>query len=490
MSYITLPEGSSTNLSRRGFDVLALTGVARAQRSRRPPNILFILADDFGWNAPGCYGNKDVATPNLDRLAREGVRLTAAYAEPQCSPTRAALLSGQYGARTGVFKVIHEKEPPNTPLTIPKANLALEPSVATLAAALRSAGYTTGIAGKWHIADHYAAADARQLHGGRYFDRYGFDFASPVSERQFREDKAVTALTDEVIGFIERAGERPWFAYLAHFTTHTRLAAPRELVDRHAARGYRRTSAPNARFAERPTAEYLAMIEHLDNETGRLLDRLDRLGVARNTLVVFTSDNGGLSRMASMAPLREGKGALYEGGVRVPLIVRWPGRAKAGSSCDTPVHTIDHYPTLLDAAGAKAPAGHKLDGVSMIPMIEGKAPPRRQALYWYTPTYTLMYGRTPCSWIRAGDWKLIHWFGDYLAPEGYTPDDRTYGKLVTGPRWVLYNLKDDPGESRDRSAAEPARAAELRRRLEAWWAETGAQTPTRNPDFDPAKWVQ
>jgi len=470
-------------ISRREFGFLALT-----QAAPRKPNILFILTDDFGWNGLSCYGNKDVATPNLDRLASAGVRFTSAYAEPQCSPTRAALLSGQYGARTGVFKVIHEKEPPNTYLTIPEANLAMQPSVATLAQALRSASYTTGIAGKWHIADAYPAAEVRGRDGGRYFDRYGFDFASAVGEKEFAADKAVAALTDETIGFIERAGRKPWFAYLAHFTTHTRLTAPPALVEKHAARGYKRTSSPAARYSERPTAEYLAMVEHLDTETGRLLAKLDQLGVADNTIVIFTSDNGGLSRMANMAPLREGKGAPYEGGIRVPLIVRWPGRAKAGTTSPVPVHTIDHYPTLMAAAGARPPEGHKLDGISMVPLLEGSRTLRREALYWYTPTYTLMYGRTPCSWVRAGDWKLIHWFGDYLAPQGYTPDNMPYGKLVTGPRWELYNLKEDPSESRDLAGAQPGKVAELKRRLEGWWRETGAKAPVRNPAFDPGRW--
>lgn len=227
------------------------------------------------------------------------------------------------------------------------------------------------------------------------------------------------------------------------------------------------------------------MLEHLDNETGRLLAKLDQLGLAENTVVVFTSDNGGLTRMASMEPLREGKGAPYEGGIRVPLMVRWPGKVKPGSVCDTPVHTIDHHATLLEIAGVKP---GRIDGQSMIPLLKQTGPLRRDALFWYTPTYTLMYGRTPCSWIRAGDWKLIHWFGDYLAPEGYTPDDLPYGKLVTGPRWELYNLKDDPNEEHDLAGRMPEKVASLRRRLEAWWKETGAKAPTRNPDFDPAKW--
>jgi len=220
-------------LTRREFGFLAL-----AQAVRRKPNILFILIDDFGWNGLSCYGNKDVATPHIDKLASQGMRFTAAYAEPQCSPTRAALLSGQYGARTGLFKVIHEKEPPNTYLTIPEANLAMQPEMATLATDLRAAGYTTGIIGKWHIADQYAAADVRERDGGRYFDRYGFDFASPVPEKMHAADKAVTALTDETLGFIERAGSKPWTADYPVWRAWLRCAKGKGLLTK-VARGCR-----------------------------------------------------------------------------------------------------------------------------------------------------------------------------------------------------------------------------------------------------------
>jgi len=455
-------------MTRRQFGLFAL-----AQRQAKRPNILFVLADDYGWNAPGCYGNKDAATPAIDKLAKEGMRFLTAYAEPQCSPTRAALFSGQYGARTGLFKVIHEVEPANSMMTIPEANVAMQPDVATLASSLRNAGYTTGILGKWHIADQYQAAEIKNL--DEYFRRYGFDFASPAGERAYPEDKAVTALTDETIRFIESAGAKPWFAYLAHFTTHTRLAAPKALVEKFAARGYKRTSSPTAKYSERPTAEYLAMVEHLDNEMGRLLAKLDALGQTLNTVVIFTADNGGLSRMASMAPLREGKGSPYEGGTRVPLIIRWPGQIPPGTTDATPTHTIDHYPTLMEIAGARPPTGHKLDGLSLLPVLRKRARLRRDTLYWYTPTYTLMYGRTPCSWLRAGDWKLIHWFGDYLDPTGQTPDNRVYGTLRAGARTELYHLKDDPSETRDLASARPAKTAELMGRLQAWWRETGGE---------------
>jgi arylsulfatase A len=452
------------------------------------PNILHILADDLGWTALSCYGNRDVATPHLDRLAAQGMKFTAAYADAQCSPTRAAFFSGQYGARSGVFKVIHEKEPPQAFFRIPTANLAMQPAVATLASTLRKAGYTTGLSGKWHIADNYAAASLRAREEGKYFDRYGFDFCGEASEEAYPEDKAVTAITDDILGFIEKAGNQPWFACAMHFTTHTKLVAPKALVEKHAARGYRRTTSPSGKYSERPTAEYLAMLEHLDNQIGRLLAKLDELKLADHTLVVFTSDNGGLSRMASCAPLREGKGSPYEGGIRVPLIMRWPERVKPGSECDTPVHAIDFYPTYMALAGGIPPVGHRLDGLSLTPLLTQSGPLDRDTLAWHMPTYTAMYGRTPCAVIRKGDWKLIHWFGDYLDPRGFTPDQTPYGKLVIGPRTELYYLADDLSETKDLAASHPDKMKELRTALEAWWLDSGAGFPTNNPGFNEASW--
>ena len=450
------------------------------------PNILHILVDDMGWTALSCYGNKDVATPNLDRLAEQGMRFTNAYADAQCSPTRAALFSGQYGARSGLFKVIHEQEPPKAYLRIPTPNLEMSPDVATLATTLRRAGYTTGLSGKWHIANHYSAAALRANHGSAYFDRFGFDFCGEAGESADPEDKAVTAITDDIIGFIQSAGEKPWFAYAAHFTPHTKLNAPKALVEKHVGRGYAHSTSPAGRFSERPTAEYLAMLEHLDNEVGRLLAKLDELKLTERTVVIFTSDNGGLSRVASSAPLREGKGSPYEGGIRVPLIVRWPGKVQPGSTCEVPVHTVDFYPTFASLAGATT--SQRLDGLSLVPLLEQSGGLQRETLAWHMPTYTPMYGRTPCSVIRKGDWKLIHWFGDYLDLEGFTPDETPYGKLVVGPRSELYNLRDDLGEIRNLVDSHPEKAAELRASLEAWWGDTGAGFPEKNPDFDPASW--
>jgi arylsulfatase A len=474
------------------------------------PNILHILADDMGWNALSCYGNKDLQTPNLDRLATQGMRFTQAYADAQCSPTRAAFLSGQYGARTGVFKVLNEKEPSFAPMRSAEAKDALGPETATLATTLRKAGYTTGISGKWHIAHNYAVAALRKREG--YFDSYGFDFAGPANGNEHHEDKTVTAITDDIIGFIESNRSRPWFAFAAHFSPHTKLEAPEALIAKHVARGFKRSANDEGSSTERPIANYLAMLEHLDNEVGRLLAKLDELKLSDNTLVIFTSDNGGLSRVTNNAPLREGKGSPYEGGIRVPLIVRWPGKVKPSSECEVPVHTVDFYPTFIKVASAKVvsakvvsalaesekpdassakprsePAA-TLDGESLLPLLTQTGPLQRPALFWHMPTYTTNYGRTPCAVIREGDWKLIHWFGDYLDTTGFTPDDKPYGKLVVGPRTELFNLREDPRETHNLATDRPKKTTHLTNALHAWLKRTKANLPTPNPDFNEKRW--
>lgn len=458
------------------------------------PNILFILADDLAWRDPSCYGNKDVMTPNIDRLAKEGMRFTQSYADTQCSPTRAAFLSGQYGARTGVFEVIANaagrpmRSPPKSFLRPPAPKLSLSPEVGNLALSLRSAGYLTGISGKWHVADGYAAARLKDRAGGAYFNHYGFDFCGTADEAVQKEDKAVDAITDDIIAFMEKNRDQRWFAFASHFSPHTRFQAPAALIDKYVGRGYRRSSTPIGRFSERPTAEYLAMIEHLDSSVGRLVKRLDELQLSERTLVIFTSDNGGLSVATSSLPLRAGKGSPYEGGIRVPLIARWQGAIEANSVCNTPVHTIDYYPTFLELAGAALPTRHHLDGESLVPLLRKTGVLRRAALFWHTPTYNIPYGRSPCATVRQGDWKLIQWFGDYLDTTGTTPDDRPYGRLVARPRTELYNLSEDSGETRDVAQEMPAKVAELKRSLEAWWRETGARFPEKNPDYSPSEW--
>jgi uncharacterized sulfatase len=228
------------------------------------------------------------------------------------------------------------------------------------------------------------------------------------------------------------------------------------------------------------------MLEHLDNEVGRLLAKLDELQLSDNTVVLFTSDNGGLSRVTNNAPLREGKGSPYEGGIRVPLIVRWPGQVKPSSECDAPVHTVDFYPTFSKVAETQVAA--TLDGESLLPLLTQTGKLQRPALFWHMPTYTTNYGRTPCAVIREGDWKLIHWFGDYLDTTGFTPDDKPYGKLIVGPRTEVFNLREDAYETRNVATDRPKKTAHLRNALNAWLKRTKAKLPTSNPDFNEKRW--
>ncbi len=454
------------------------------------PNVLIILTDDQGWSSLGCYGNTLVPTPHLDRLAREGMRFTDAYVAPQCTPTRAMLLTGQHTARNRLWHVIPWYGFPWALVREPEFAEQLPRSTFTLAKGLRAAGYATGIAGKWHLttgADgDYVKLNAAAAH------HYGFDFAAPPGPGSQNEgDKHVAHLTDQTIGFIERHRDRPWFALLTHHTVHGRVSAPPALVEKHRARGAPATGLHNA--------TYLAALEHLDTETGRLLARLDTLGLRERTLVVFLTDNGGVYRQwdpepsrtgsgailplvergreFSNAPLRSGKGTLYEGGIRVPCLLRWPGVVAPGRVEATPVHVTDLLPTLLAAAGAATPADHPVDGRDLGPLLRGGSVPVRPILT-YAPLYDLAWGATPAASLREGDWKLIESFGDRF------DDDGIYHE---GRHLELFNLRTDLGETRNLAATEPTRAADMSARLHATIRALGAEIPGPNPRFDRAR---
>lgn len=484
-SAAVLPAAEKTSAAR------SVLTVAPAAAAARPPNILFILTDDQGWSTLSCYGGRHVATPQLDRLAAEGVRFTDAYVLPQCTPTRAALLTGQHSARNGMWHVIPWYGTPYGRLREPafRENLARE--TFTLPKGLRAAGYATGTAGKWHLTNN---ADGN--YGGLKPEaaaHYGFDSAAPPGPGSPSEgDKHVDYLTDRAIEFIEQHRERPWFFYLAHHTVHGKVSAPEPLVTKYRERGAPVTGLHNA--------TYLAALEHLDTSVGRLMAALDRLGQRERTMVVFLSDNGGIDlayaprpfmegttttlptptqltvdrREFSNAPLRMGKGSHYEGGIRVPCIVRWPGVTPKGLVSKVPVHVTDWLPTLFAAAGAQAPAGHPVDGIDLAPVLRGGRAPER-ALFWYLPFYEVRWGATPAAVVRQGDWKLIEFFGDWFDAEG---------RYVPGARLELYNLRDDLGEQRDLSAREPERVKALRETLRGWLRSIPAEVPGPNPDFD------
>jgi len=458
--------------------------VAAGQR----PNILLILTDDQGWATLGCYGNKLVPTPHLDSLARDGVRFTDAYVMPQCTPTRAALLSAQHTARNGMWHVLPWYGSPWARVAEPMFREQFPRDVFNLPKGLRAAGYATGMAGKWHLNTN-ADGDYLSLKPAAG-EAYGFDFIAPKGPGNAGDgDKWVDHLTDEAIGFIERQRARPWFFYLAHHTIHATVSAPSALVEKYRARGAPAEGLHNA--------TYLAAIEHLDNSVGRLLAKLDELKLRERTLVVFLSDNGGVKMSYALpespaestaplkvrewgfdnAPLRSGKGSPYEGGLRVPCLVRWPGVVKPGTVSETPIHAVDWLPTLLAAAGAKQPADYLVDGANLVPLLHGELLAPRP-LFWYAPLYDLRWAATPCAVVREGDWKLIEYFGDWFDA------DATY---QAGNRVEIFNLRADLGETRNLAATDPQRAAQLRDQLHAWMKSIPAEIPAANPHFDAEK---
>ena len=451
------------NVSRReflkclglGVATAAVPGCATAQFSsgQGKPNILFILIDDMGWSDLPCYGSRFHEAPNIDRFAEQGMRFTDAYAAcPVCSPTRASIMAGQYPARVGVIDFITGHWRPYEKLRVPINRTQYLPlEIVTLAESLQSAGYVTGHIGKWHLGgkDHSP-------------DKQGFDFVRMQGKN--RNDKQVTAFTDSAVEFIEANRDKPFFLYLCHHTVHIALQAPQELVAKYEKKPKPSTGVNN------PT--YAAMVEHLDRNTGRLLQKLDELGLSENTIVVFFSDNGGLRQIytgkgpivTTNAPLRDEKGTPYEGGIRVPLIVRWPGVVEPGSTSHAPVSSVDFYPTLVEIAGAKKPKNQALDGASLIPLLRQRGRFAERSLYWHYPVY---HHTEPAGAIREGDWKLLEFFTD--------------GRIE------LYNLRDDIGEQKNLATEEPRRAARLQRKLAAWRQSVNAAMPEPNPDFDPAR---
>jgi uncharacterized sulfatase len=466
--------------------LLAIVGASQAADASKP-NILFILIDDEGWPTLGCYGNTFVPTPHIDSLSRDGVRFTDAYVMPQCTPTRASLLSGQHTARNGMWHVIPWYALPWARVAEPAYREQFPRDAFNLPKGLRAAGYATGMAGKWHLTSgadgDYVALKPEAA------DAYGFDFVAPKGPGSQNEgDKWVDHLTDEAIGFIEKQRGRPWFFYLAHHTIHAKVSAPPALVEKYLAKGAPAVGMHNA--------TYLAAIEHLDNSVGRLLAKLDALKLRESTMVVFLSDNGGVKHVYDLpgeaesdaplkvrelefdnTPLRSGKGSPYEGGLRVPCLVRWPGAVKAGTVSDTPIHITDWLPTLLDVAGGKAPEGYAVDGTNLVSLLKGgQLPPR--PLYWYVPLYDLRWAATPCAVVRDGDWKLVEYFGDWF-------DDAA--KYHAGNRVELYNLRADLGETHDLAGIERDRAAQLRDQLRAWMKSLPVPIPGANPHFDAQK---
>jgi arylsulfatase A-like enzyme len=468
---------------------LSLTGITTPKPEKKL-NVVFFLVDDLGWKDLGCFGSSFYETPNIDRLAAESMKFTNAYAAcPVCSPTRASIMTGKYPARmdnTDWFGAPQPEEVPrhhtkNKPL-LPapySENLALEE--VTLAEAFKEAGYKTFFAGKWHLGETQQHWPKRQgfdvnkgghVWGGpwggkRYFSPYGNPRLTDGPEGEHLPDR----LARETVKFIRDNKDEPFLAYLSFYSVHTPLMSREDLKQKYQAKKEKLGLKPDwVMEGERKVravqehAVYAGMVDAMDQAVGKVLDALKEMGLDDNTAVFFMSDNGGLSTVGgtptSNLPLRCGKGWLYEGGIREPMIIKWPGVARAGSTCDEPVISTDFYPTMLEMAGLASKPQQHVDGISMVPLLKGGRM-NRGAIYWHYPHYGNQ-GGAPGSAIRQGDWKLIEWFED--------------GRLE------LYNLKRDIGEKNNLADKHPKIVKRLHNKLIAWRKEVDAKYPSPNPN--------
>ena len=472
--------------SRRAFlrdtskALLAFAGTGpllRAQQgagSGTPPNVVFFLIDDLGWTDVGCYGSTFYETPGVNRLARMGMRFTNGYAAcTVCSPTRASIMTGKYPARLHLTDWIAGHVRPYAKLKIPDWTKQMGHEQVTIAEALKPRGYRTGFIGKWHLGPE-----------GYWPDTQGFDtniggysrgsppsYFAPYRIPTMEEGPKGEYLTDrhaaDAEKFIDANAGSPFFLYISMYAVHTPLQAKKELIDHY----QKKVDADPEYPQNNPT--YGGMVHSMDECVQRVLHKLEQLNLLDNTVIMFTGDNGGLignpkRPITSNVPLRAGKGSSYEGGVREPFIICWPGVTRPGSVCDEPVISVDFYPTVLEITGATGDPRHNrnIDGVSLVPLLKRQGKLDRDAIYWHYPHYH-PGGATPYSAIREGDLTLIEFF----------EDDHV----------ELYNLRDDIGETTDLAGQQPELVQHLKDKLHAWRERVGAQMPVPNPDYDPQR---
>ena len=471
--------------------------VPRVSSASERTNVVFFLVDDLGWTDLGCFGSSFYDTPHVDGLARSGMKFTNAYAAcPVCSPTRASILTGKYPSRTGITDYINAgggnqpgKWRRNTKLLPAAYKDRMAHKEVTLAEALKEAGYATFFAGKWHLGPEGFWPESQGFdvnrggitRGGPYG---GKKYFSPYGNPRLKDgppgEHLPARLANETVKFIETNREKPFLAYLSFYSVHTPLIARKDLRQKYLAKRKKLDAAAVAgEFSKREHrrrvrtlqahAVYAGMIEAMDQAVGTVLSGLKRLGLEKNTAVFFMSDNGGLSTSeghpTSNLPLRGGKGWMYEGGIREPMIVRWPGVTAAGSVCKQVVTSTDFYPTILEITGLKArPAQHR-DGVSFVSLLKGKTR-KRGPLLWHYPHYGNQ-GGAPAGAVREGRWKLIEWYED--------------------KRVELFDLENDIGENRDLAKGQPERVRAMRATLHRMLKETGAVMPARNERFDKNK---
>lgn len=451
--------------------------LASGENEKPKPNILFIFLDDFGWRDTSYMGSDFYETPNIDRLASEGMVFTNAYsAAANCAPARASLLSGQYSPRHQIFNVgtnPRGKAAHRRLEHIPGVDI-LDTSIKTWAHQIHSAGYRTATMGKWHLSHDPLPYGFDVNIGGTKSGGpprgYYPPFPNAPGLESIRGEKYVTdILSDKAVEFIQENKGRPWMLYLTHFAVHTPLDARRDLIAKYT------DKTPGALHDHIPMA---TMIEAVDQGVGKIQKTLEELQLDKNTVILFFSDNGGYGPATDMAPLKGYKGTYYEGGIRVPFFVKWPGVVAPGSRSDEPIIGVDLYPTLCEISGAVLPQDQIQDGLSLVPIFSGKIRSfGERPLFWHFPAYLQSYQATseqrdplfrsrPCSIVRIGNYKLHHYFED----NGLE----------------LYNLTDDIGETRNLLFEMPEKAAELYAILDDWRQQTSAPIPTApNPDFDP-----
>ena len=463
----------------RLLPLLAALVLASAAHGAAPPkpNVVVILADDFGWTDLACFGSDLHETPALDQLAREGMKFTQNYSAcTVCSPTRAALMTGQYPARLHITDWIPGSMPDNPKMIVPDWTKYLPTDETTLAEVFKAAGYATASIGKWHLAKVGTSEAYPEVHG---FDlniagtdkpqppTYYAPWNIPTLKPEGKDGEHVTdRLADEAVKWLESVKDRPFFLYLPHFAVHTPIQGRKDLTEKYE----KKIAARGADALRHKNAAYAALTEGMDTAIGRVRAKLAELNLSDRTIVIFTSDNGGRVPTTSNVPLRLGKASAYEGGVRVPLIVHWPGVTKPGSVSDAPVITMDLFPTIVEMAGLPATASRTaVDGVSIASLLRGGTRPTRDTLFWHYPHHQhyQLGGAMPYGAIRSGDFKLVEFFNDMHVE--------------------LYNIRDDIGETRDLASSQPKKLEELRARLHAWRKEVGAQMPTPNPKHDPKR---
>lgn len=472
---------------------LVLPTLNSALAASKQPNIILFLVDDMGWMDSETYGSAFYETPALNRLAKEGMLFTQAYAQPLCSPSRAALMTGKYPARLHMHQAItgaSKPEPkvpsqgrPTEPVLWPESRSRLPLEEQTIAEALQQRGYQTWFLGKWHLGssaafypDHQGFDKLVGVGGagprGGYFAPNAIPRLQPGPAGEYICER----LTDEACDLMEHRGDQPFFMYLAHFNVHAPYEAKPEFVARFAGQIDPDSPQQNPVMA--------AMLYAMDESLGRLLDKLDELQIADDTYVVFMSDNGGVhwdnmkgeyarkypGPVTSNEPLRGGKACFYEGGVRVPMVVRRPGAIAAHSRESTPVHAVDLYPTLLEIAGGSASGDQVLDGVSLLPVLHQTGALERDTLFCHFPRAKTLAGTVGGSFVWQGDYKLIRlWFA--------------------GPRreheYELYDLSKDISEANNLASAQPQRVEQMAALLDQWLAETKALLPVENPSYDP-----